>query len=903
MRWFLGLHFDAIPPAGQAEYACWTSGPEAFLGWVESQLGLGGPPAHPAARILQLAARLDACSAPLPGSPGLHCSASFAADRWSTARALLRLRDALRLGGWAGDRLGPKAAVPEALEDLQAAEAQPLPLGPGVAERLEAVDRALDAGQVLPPLTLELEDTLAAWPRRWRGLLQRLGARTRELPAAHAPRETGLGTLQESLRGETLVPLDPGPSLLWQSARSRTEAIRAVVAALSTEPDRLPSTAICCEDGALALRLNEALRAARLPMAGARDPSSAQPVQQLLPLFLELAWGPVDPARLLDLLTLPLGPIPRRAAWRLAEALMEQPGLGSAAWERTLQELTAPDSDPEGSLGARLETWLPPPEAEHGEAVPSRSLAERARQVARWAAGRATSLDEAEAAIRSAIMNLAGRAARVAELVESQGARLEQPQLARILEACASRGAAGTPTEAGAVVLLQSLAELSAPVDRLVWLGRSTSSGLRWPWSRVEVAQLHALGIEVDDGSVALCALRAGERRGLSRIRERVQLIEIAEDPPGRPHPLWLRLETAFRAGARRWTAPEPLELALRPARPDQPQGPRPPVEAVAPVAPQGPRPLWPISPELLRDRETSSASSLETRLGCPLKWVLSYGAYIRGGAIANLPSSFLLKGSFCHQVLERVFGEGADPLPSPAEGAARVERCFDARLPLDAAPLALPSAGRARAQLRAELASATRTLLERLAEAGLHIDRLELALDEPIDLAGRGPRRLMGSVDCVARDARGRPAVIDFKYAGNKKYPALIAEGRAVQLAVYARALATREGIPLDHVPVAYLLLSSAQILTPEGSPVPGEAGGRPIPGSPAIAQVWARFAAALEAADSWLDSGEEVPARPLQDPEDWPESAELVMGEPAAPTPCKYCPYPVLCGRTELL
>ena len=77
---------------------------------------------------------------------------------------------------------------------------------------------------------------------------------------------------------------------------------------------------------------------------------------------------------------------------------------------------------------------------------------------------------------------------------------------------------------------------------------------------------------------------------------------------------------------------------------------------------------------------------------------------------------------------------------------------------------------------------------------------------------------------------------------------------------------------------------------------------GGDGVGGGPGIDSGGNDFKAAIEAADSWLDGSEPIPARPLQDPEEWPEGTGLVIKEKDAGQSCKYCPYDVLCGRSEL-
>ena len=67
---------------------------------------------------------------------------------------------------------------------------------------------------------------------------------------------------------------------------------------------------------------------------------------------------PVDPQLLVDFLTLPVSPMPRRAATALVESLVGQPGLGSAAWDAAIAELCSPENDADGKGRARIDAWL-----------------------------------------------------------------------------------------------------------------------------------------------------------------------------------------------------------------------------------------------------------------------------------------------------------------------------------------------------------------------------------------------------------------------------------------------------------------------------------------------------------------------------------------------------------------
>jgi len=88
---------------------------------------------------------------------------------------------------------------------------------------------------------------------------------------------------------------------------------------------------------------------------------------------------------------------------------------------------------------------------------------------------------------------------------------------------------------------------------------------------------------------------------------------------------------------------------------------------------PQPQRSVWSVDPALLSDRDSVSATELEDRLACPLKWVLRHRANLRPSSIAQLPDDYRLKGTFCHKILEYAFNDGGE-LPPVEEAVAKVK-------------------------------------------------------------------------------------------------------------------------------------------------------------------------------------------------------------------------------------
>ena len=881
-----------VPVPGATDWNEHRGGPATVLHWLETQLGLGADEPPYAHRVEEYATALALV-------PDATFAASFRADRWATAETLLRRREELRLAGW---NEADRPALPPLVRDLARAARAGGRRVADEADRLQRVLEALERGQALPPHRCVLWDSLDRWPALWRRVLGRLAIGPATAPVPLARPSTSLGALQRGLLGGHPVPVRSDGSLRWLQSRSVHAACEAVAAALASDPASAPDTVICCERSEVALGLDGALARAGLPTMGASLRTLDHPALQVLPIVLRLCWEPVDPSLLLDFLTLPVGPIPRRAAARLAGALAEQPGLGSRAWDEAFAGLTSPEEDPDGTLGAGLGAWLGVERARWGDPVPAALVGERCRRVARWAAGRAAGLEGNEGArpgdmaLTAALRLAAGQAAVLADITLAGGPALTEPQLARLLEAALAQAAIVAPHAAawGGFRLVRSLAEITAPCARMIWIGLGTEDRAPGGWTAQEIEQLRAAGIDLDEGSAALASLRDAERRGLSRARESLLGIAIPGDEEQRPHPLWLQVKASLEAGGEKHpVALEDFLVAgtggLEPWR--FPTA-RTPIEPV----PAG-RAIWTVPASLLRDRDRTSATDLEMRLACPLKWVLTYAASLRPSAIAQLPDDFRLRGTFCHDVLAAVLGEGGTP-PDPEAAVRAITEHSRLRLPRDAAPLAQPARLETQLALLQELQAAGRTLVRALRAGGYAIVGFEQ------EIGGRvGPRDLAGRVDCLARRPDGAEAVIDFKYAGQKHRDRLEG-GRAVQLATYAAARQQATGA---FPAVAYLVLSQGVLYTPAGSPLHGTGVAQVVTG-PGIGEVWSGFAAAVEAAGRWLATGE-IPVRPLQDAAEWPDGAQLVLDPPDGrgrppdiQPPCEYCDFGVLCGRLEL-
>jgi ATP-dependent helicase/nuclease subunit B len=892
--WLLDIQFvnsDPQPYEGERIWKAVRGGPDHLIGWLETQLGLLRAPLPRSTRILRYSALLSAQKNPIYLD-------SLRVDRWMTASELLRRRDELRSAGWPGRK---SEGLPRLVGDLAEIEEAARKIGGHHADRIDAILESLDGGQKLPEHQVILRDPPEVWDPKFRELLARMTTVPAEARSPNAPKGSSLLKAQTGVLSGKGEPFAPDASLRWIRFGSRHSAAEAIAAALKGLQCPLSSVAVLAEDEAAAIQVDEALLHLGLPTMGVKCGGRALPALQILPLVTALLLDPVDPRLLLDLLSLPIGPIPRRVSWPLARALEKEPGLGSDAWNAAVEILTSEAKDPEQANRKVITKWFGGKRIRRGEAIPTKLLAEQCGLLSQWAAGRATLLgdsdDPEEQELASPLSQVASHASALGEIAGALGETVSEPQLARLLEDVLAEGSLFSvqPQAAGGPRRVSSLAELGASVSHLVWLGLGTSSGPQCPWTKSELESLRNAGFDVDDGGRYVAGLRQAERRGLSMLGRSLLAVGLPGDRDLRPHPVWLQVLQGLRLGG----TEDPLNASdLLAGRTKGDTSPWVFPTASSEIIPPPPkRSLWRIDRGLLVEPETRSAASLVDRLGCPLKWVFRYQAELYKSPIANLPSSFRLSGNLCHKVLQTVFSKKGG-LPTTERGQELVAQCFDESLPRNAAPLAEPEMLPEARQLRQQLLRSTEVLLNSLRRGGYEFVEMEGAFD--LDLNGK---RTEGRLDCLVRDAQGNEGVIDFKYAGAGKHRGLLESGRALQLAVYA---ASRQASAKKRPAIAYLILERGLLLTPKSDALVGTTGPGLVPSALPISEVWTKFLAALEAADGWMTKGELVPARPLQEEVVLPAGYELIKNPNAAkdsdPEPCHYCDYGVLCGRRGL-
>lgn len=892
-------------------------GPLGLLRDLELRLGLPPVDEEVASRLPRWTARMRSL-----GDENAFYTRSFRADELGTAAALLEWRDALVEGGWDGDVIAGGGPRLDALAALERHE--PVTMALGQADRLARVERALGSlsqarsAQIYAHIALCEPPSL--WPGRWRRIFSLLAEggtslAPLSLDLAGAPPASDLGLLQARLRGaRTEGKLRGDGTLLALRGNTPTDLAELTASMLARgHAAGTVDVVVRCRDPE---PLETALHRHRLPLQGCTSRSVWRPAMQVLPLAVELAFEPRDPYRLLELLTLPVGPFRGVLGARLARAVARQPGIGGKEWclqheeartrllerhrllekERGLSDAEAERAAHEvvAQRFAELDEWLSAPPSSDGKIARS-SLISVVARVRSWLQRRFRHDD------RETYFAAYTRAVTFESAVVNDGREhLDQEEVRQLLDRYVRTEEPhdATVEAAGRVGHLDHPSGLLGSCDCVfLWsfVGGVERRPPRLPWTGEERAALAAAGIDLADPSDLLAAEADAWRRAILAARERAILVipRAIKATAAADHPLWdeIRARLALDDDGIARITHDVSRIVGGSAK-----SLLAPVIAHAPLhLPEG-RGEWHVARELIfadSSSSTTSVSALEAIATCPLAWVFEHRAVLRSGAISKVAEGNLLNGILGHRLVEELHVEGAFELPEAAF-VERVAAVLDRLLCTEAATLLLPGASIERLQLERQIRQAMRELHRYLARTERRIASVEESVTTD-SAAGA----LNGRLDLRLEDRRGRSdrtAILDLKW-GTKRYREALVKGRAVQLAVYSRAVARASGCPPP--PAAYFSLASGQVLATDERMAPARA----LEG-PSLETTWARVEATASAVLDHVGRGV-VPvvgtkeAVPLLDALAIPEARREQHFAASRDDACSYCSYAALCGR----
>lgn len=625
---------DLAAGAGLLGHPVWNR--TALLADLELRLGIPVPHVAHGVRLQHWSKRLaDVASA----APRFYAH-SYEIDQIGTATTLLAWRDLLVDAGWNGEAVPNGGARLEAFVELE----RDLTLPPGPADRLRRVEAELSMASAGPWEELKLVEDLAAWPERWRRVFALLSARGTRVETATpqltsiAPPDSDLGRLQASIRGETVgVGLQGDGSLVQLTGETSWELAHAVAAFL--RQNRNGSSVVV--RGGDPHALSSAFTAQGLAGQGLDSESAWRPALQLLPLALELSYAPRDPFRMLELVTLPLGPFSGWVGLQLARAISKSPGIGGRDWQAAKLAIGAQDkpssqqaerdtpaaaAEAQARREDRLEQiaeWLEGPSYHPDEGAPRTHLLEVSSRVSRYLQKRvARAAIEAEAGEPQGLHDEALLRAALAQaqafheaLSHDARERLDLVAIRQLIEEV-SLGPVSLPlgTEnAGRVDVVDSPAALRCGRDVVLWwhcVNGTQAAPPVDPWRRAERQALDAIGVRLQNRTEALAAEVDGWRRVVLAAGRQLVLVVPSTAQGGRldPHPIWdemvARVQANAAAVAKVTLTSDELLAGSRPLAQRMAAA----TETLAPLALPAARAAWRLDPSLLRDITQSSA-------------------------------------------------------------------------------------------------------------------------------------------------------------------------------------------------------------------------------------------------------------------------------------------------------
>lgn len=807
-------------------------GPSGCLDIIETFTGLRAPVVP---HFLRVASIID-CMSRING----FWDASAQVDPFGCAKKILEWRDYLWLYGWQGHSCTPR------INELAKVTQDVLP---GVPDRLANAEKAIpSAGNVISELVIT--EPLSVFPCRWRKVIQALD---------HA----GTNIIQPGTAAPQNQRAAPGSERFMQLLRpsSWADAAWETAAWLSMQGD-LKNTVIIGPD----MVLDEALYRFGLPTTGAGLPVYDNALLQILPLVLEMARRPPDPQRALELLMLPISPVPRFMAQKLIKALQDYPAVGSDAWQAAIEDGLAviEDTNQREQLKNRIEFLFSA--SLSSNIYPASQILERIDIIRTWSRGK-MSQDHDQLDWHPLVAQLENFRQMI-NLTRLN--HFTAPQIRHMLSDISDELPSPSlyDNQAG-------IAHVGAPeciygkADTIIWWSFNKEAAAEVfmdPFTDSEKKALENLDVTLPTPADQAVRLAHIWQRPVPAALKQLILVCPKTDAAGErqfPHPLWDEIMDQEQEHETITAAGKPVLVE------------RVPIPLPAPVnslnIPRG---------SVCR-RQRESPSSLSLLLSCPFRWVLSYPGKISGGLIPGLSAPEELEGWFIHELLARVLKKGRQ---SPYEAGQTVCRIFDREGPFLAAAYFLPGRDSLREKVRSATKMAAEQLFHIINKGKFTIDSVETSLD--LDISSMDIT-LTGRPDLVLTSPM---AVIDFKRGGVGYRQDELASGTSVQLAVYSRLLADRNNNTFPAS--AYFMVKAGQLITCDSKIFPMSV---PVDGISSSKTWQAVKTTYLKIWQEQLDQG--IVSVPGND--DPPIESSELTGDQIVLAPCAFCDYGVLCGN----
>ena len=820
MNIVFGMHLDGSEwsqtPASVGQLQL---GPAGLLSLLETQLGLNGLTVHPAQRINEYMQRLERADCP---DAWFHKSLN--ADSWSTAKQMLAWRDELIGAGWNGLADASTSVRLQSLMDVEAIDEPSL--SPGREDRLQAVLCALETQNNSSISSIHSQEPIKLLPPVWRrifALLESSGVMIDRVTDTNEP--AGSSNLAEVCRAfsehayEATIEADDD-SLILLKAADEWEAAEHVATWLAAESVANQRVTMICDSGSDVL--DQALVRQGLPKLGSAVDSQWRAVLQVLPLVLVNAWNPVDIHRLVELLALPVSPVPRFAVRHLLDAVSREPGVGGDAWNKALGRIAEERAeiafeksmawvDDGGAYIRELDAMLATARFDPETGISEENLIARCQWVIEWLARQPES--------NSLLIEAMSHAREMQKLARGKG-HLSRIKVERMLDSVIATGSSAPDRvqQAAPWSVVNHPKQITWKSDTVIWWGfYDQGQAPTAHWSHAERSFLKAQGAEIE--STATYRMREADswRHALRQAGESLIFVspERIRGEAVFHHPFWDEVRYAAAKSADEEEVASALTRycdRLQQNGQWSVAGRSMGLSKVEPVSQISPTGVHKIPQQAVAVPARLSYSQMSAMIGCPMKWALHYHANLRVPAPMAVPSGNQMIGSFAHRIIEALYAEPVQQWDAEA-AAKRAVELYDQFLPSMASELLLDGHELDNQRYREAVAQAVRSLVEGIERGGLTVMKAEQKLEGELGSNGASIP-FIGYADLMLKDKNGKLFVLDLKWSWSSNYRKKeVEEGSALQLATYAWLL--RDQNHNEWAEGGYFMLAQGELLS----------------------------------------------------------------------------------------
>lgn len=805
------------------------TGFHGLINILEVQLGQSNPTVSESIRIAEwqtTITKLDNGQKPY--------SKSFQTDSWNTARELKAKRDELILAGWNPSiHLGGGKWI-EAIAEIELSDHNH---SNGFSDRVCILFELLKQSYL--PITIKKINLVDENPQVWDNwekalvaLLKQNGVHFEQiklqLPDVSEQPSTDLEKVKLALYTSDTpnnLSLSGDGSFMIVRSEQEWDAADFLITWLELKGD--DQTVLINNSNNLLLA--ELFHRRGLPSSEVNESSKWRSALQVLPLTLETYWHPIRIDRIMELLTLPISPLPKKLCYKLARVISEEPGIGGDKWHTAVveavdeleniwqdNELDAKKiSKKKQELLEIIDIWLNHEYFDTSDGLPCTIIENICRKVSKWALNKKLIepnpiFSQAHAAANELIAGI--RALNVE--------KINQLQLSNILGSILGNGSKlpDYVEESAQWTTIQHPGALWGQVEEVLWwefTQNTTSHFNKWSDAEREFLRFHDVHltspeqIRKRENDSWHNAIRFAKDRVMLFIPLKVRAVDM------KAHPLLDEIRFALSK-----INVNEKQITINPAvlyEHEKVAIIENEFERFALRSKEIPNPIqhWKVPEQnvILRDKE--SATSFEIMLSCPLKWTLQYSGKIRSSNTLSIPNESIMLGNLGHAVLERLIFEQA--FTDGLDIKHMTAYLYDDLVPKMAATLLLPENQSLYRKVRDDLQKSIQQFAKFLTESKISIIETEGTHQKPWD----DGVEFEGRLDLIAKSPLNRKVIIDAKWSRRPaNYKQKLIDG-SIQLALYQWLLSANDE---DVIPVAYFMLSSGDFYAVIDDEIPAQ-------------------------------------------------------------------------------